>query len=79
VPEAAELRAVAWRANDAAWWPQGPSDPAVCVLAVEPATAEFWDGPASAAIAAYEFAKARATATQPNIGENRKVEVDMKR
>jgi general stress protein 26 len=78
VVDDAELRAVAWRSNDAVWWPGGPHDPNVCVLAVEPATAELWDGPASAAVAAYEFAKARATATQPDLGEHRKVEVDMK-
>ena len=35
------------------------------------------DGPASSAEAALEFAKARLTGTKPNLGENRKVTVDM--
>ena len=74
----AGLRAQAWRKNDAVWWPQGPNDPNACVLVVEPTTAELWDGPASAAVAAYEFARARATGTEPNLGQNRKVEVEMK-
>jgi len=74
----ARLRAKAWRKNDVVWWPQGPNDPSACVLVVEPATAELWDGPASAAVAAYEFAKARATGAEPNLGENRKVDVEMK-
>lgn len=74
-----DLRAGAWRTSDLVWWPGGPHDPDVCVLVVEPATAELWDGPSSAVVAAYEFAKARMTGTAPDLGENRKVRVDMKR
>jgi hypothetical protein len=58
------------------WW-DGPDDPNVCVLRVQPLTAEFWDGPASAAVTAFEFAKARLTGKPPNLGENRKVTVKM--
>ena len=49
-----------WKRSDNMWW-KGPDDPNVCVLRVRPLTAELWDGPASAAVAAYEFAKARIT------------------
>jgi len=35
-------------------------------------------GPASTAIAAFEFAKARATGEKPNLGENRKVTVEIR-
>jgi general stress protein 26 len=65
-----------WKSTDSAWW-RGPDDPNVCVLRVRPITAELWDGPASKAIAAYEFAKARLTGETPNLGENRKVTVKM--
>ncbi|HEY7662531.1 MAG TPA: pyridoxamine 5'-phosphate oxidase family protein [Xanthobacteraceae bacterium] len=65
-----------WRSTDNAWW-HGPDDPNVCVLRVRPVTAELWDGPASAAVAAFEFAKARITGAKPNLGENRKVTVKM--
>jgi general stress protein 26 len=65
-----------WKTTDDAWW-LGPHDPNVCVLRVEPLTAELWDGPASKAVAIYEFAKARLTGEQPNLGENRKVTVKM--
>ncbi|HEY8442511.1 MAG TPA: pyridoxamine 5'-phosphate oxidase family protein [Xanthobacteraceae bacterium] len=65
-----------WKNTDNAWW-TGPDDPNVCVLRVVPATAELWDGPASSAVAAYEFAKARLTGEKPNLGENRKVSVEM--
>ena len=65
-----------WKSTDNAWW-DGPDDPNVCLLRVRPITAELWDGPASAAVAAFEFAKARITGAKPNLGENRKVTVKM--
>ena len=65
-----------WKSTDDAWW-SGPDDPNVCVLRVRPMTAELWDGPASTAVAAFEFAKARITGETPNLGENRKVTVKM--
>jgi general stress protein 26 len=77
VDDDAELRSVTWRKNDVVWWPGGPNDPNACLLVVEPAIAELWDGPSSNAVAAYEFAKARATRTEPNLGENRKVTVHL--
>lgn len=39
--------------------------------------AEMWDGPASSVVAAFEFAKARVTGTKPNLGQKRKVTVQM--
>jgi general stress protein 26 len=68
--------AAIWKTTDDAWW-SGPDDPNVRVLRFEPVTAELWDGPASAAVKAFEFAKARVTGTKPNLGENRKVTVEM--
>jgi len=67
-----------WKRTDNMWW-SGPDDPNVRVLRVQPLTAELWDGPASAAVAAFEFAKARITRAKPNLGENRKVTVRMAR
>ena len=65
-----------WKSTDNMWW-SGPDDPNVCVLSVRPVTAELWDGSSSAAMAAFEFAKARITGAKPNLGENRKVTVKM--
>lgn len=65
-----------WKLTDNAWW-KGPDDPNVCVLRVKPVVAELWDGPASKAIAIYEFAKASLTGEKPDLGENRKVTVKM--
>ncbi|HEY2247196.1 MAG TPA: pyridoxamine 5'-phosphate oxidase family protein [Bradyrhizobium sp.] len=66
-----------WRMTDAVWWPGGPNDPNVCLLRIEPLTAELWDGPASAAVTAFEFARAKLTGEEPKLGENRKVTVKM--
>jgi general stress protein 26 len=66
-----------WRKTDDVWWPGGPDDPNVCLLRIEPLTAELWDGPASAVVTAFEFAKWRLTGAEPNVGENRKVTVKM--
>ena len=65
-----------WKKTDDMWW-YGPNDPNVCVLRVQPLTAELWDGPSSNAVAAFDFAKARLTGQKPNLGENRKVTVKM--
>ena len=69
--------AAIWKSTDNMWW-QGPDDPNVCVLRVTPLTAELWDGPGSRAVATYEFLKARLTGAQPNLGENRKLTVEMR-
>ncbi|HEY7299645.1 MAG TPA: pyridoxamine 5'-phosphate oxidase family protein [Xanthobacteraceae bacterium] len=65
-----------WKSSDGVWW-NGPEDPNVCVIRVRPLTAELWDGPASEAVAAFEFAKARLTGSKPNLGENRKITAAM--
>jgi general stress protein 26 len=66
-----------WKSTDKMWW-KGPDDPNVCMLRVTPLTAELWDGPASKAVAAFEFVKSRLTGEKPNLGENRKVTIDLR-
>jgi general stress protein 26 len=66
-----------WSKKQEAWW-NGPDDPNLLVLQVEPRRGEIWDGPASSAVAAFEFAKARVTGEKPDLGENRKATVDMR-
>jgi general stress protein 26 len=70
----AETTKKVWRKTDEVWWP-GPDDPNVCLLRIEPLTAELWDGPANAVLTAFEFAKAKLTGEEPELGENRKVTV----
>jgi general stress protein 26 len=65
-----------WKTTDNMWW-SGPDDPNVCVLRVRPLTAELWDGPASKAVAIFEFVKSQLTGAKPDLGENRKITVSM--
>jgi general stress protein 26 len=71
--KAAEL----WKATDTMWW-EGPNDPNVRVIQVEPWNAEIWDGPAIKAVKVLEFAKARLTGQKPNLGENRKAAINLR-
>ena len=71
------LAAKFWKKTDDVWWPGGPEDRHVRVLRLEPVLGELWDGPASGDVARHEFAKARATGEEPDLGQNRKVTVDM--
>ena len=59
------------------WW-EGPDDPNVGVLRATLMTAEIWDGPASNAVALFEFVKSQLSGSKPNLGENRKTAVDMR-
>jgi len=71
------LAAKYWKKTDDVWWPGGPEDKHVRVLRLDPLRAELWDGPASSEVARHEFARARATGEKPNLGENRKVSIDL--
>ena len=66
-----------WNEAQKVWWPGGPDDPNVRVIRFEPHRADMWDGPASSAVATFEFAKARLTGKKPNLGEKRKITLDM--
>jgi general stress protein 26 len=65
-----------WNKKQEVWW-SGPDDPNLLLLRVHPKRAEMWDGPASSAVAAFEFAKSRLTGTKPNLGENRKITANL--
>jgi general stress protein 26 len=61
-------------ANEAqAWWPQGPTDPGVRVLRVNPDSAEYWDTRGNSIMVALKLAAARVSGHPPDLGENRKV------
>jgi general stress protein 26 len=63
-----------WRSTDSVWW-KGPDDPNVCILQAELTSASLWDGPASKAVEIFEFIRAKMTGVKPNLGENRKTDV----
>jgi general stress protein 26 len=66
-----------WKKSDDVWWPNGPLDKNVRILALRPSIADLWDGPASVVVASLEMAKARLTGEKPDLGENRKISVTM--
>ncbi|MDB5648876.1 MAG: ral stress protein 26 [Hyphomicrobiales bacterium] len=62
-----------WSEADRVWFPKGPDDPEIALLAVEVTEAEYWDAPSSAMIIAYGYAKARLSGEAPKMGENKVV------
>jgi general stress protein 26 len=62
-----------WSAEAQAWWPDGPSDPAVRVLRVVPDQAEYWDTRGNAVTVALKVAAARLGGDRPELGKNAKV------
>jgi general stress protein 26 len=64
-----------WRSTDNVWW-KGPDDPNVCVLQAELTSGSIWDGPSSKAVELFEFIKAKVIGAEPNLGENRKTDVE---
>ena len=65
-----------WSEAARVWFPNGPEDPQIALIAVEISTAEYWDSASSAMVYAYGYVKARLTGEPPSdgaFGENRKV------
>jgi len=70
--EAREL----WTHQEEAWW-SGLDDPNLLVMRVELWRAEMWDSPLNCPVADFQFAKARLFGTKANLGETRKVTVEL--
>jgi general stress protein 26 len=70
--DAAKQKAL-WSEGMRAWFPEGPEDPSLTLIAVEVAGAEYWDAPSSRMLHAYGYVKALATGKPPQGGENAKV------
>jgi general stress protein 26 len=67
--------AALWSTEAQAWWPQGPTDPDVRVLRVNPENAEYWDARGNSILDALKLAAARVSGHPPDLGENRKVQM----
>ena len=50
-----------WNGWVEAWLPQGPSDPSVVLIKVDPHTAEYWDTPGGRVASLLSFVKAKVT------------------
>jgi general stress protein 26 len=61
-----------WSEPARVWFPKGPEEGDIVLIAVDVATAEYWDSPSATVVYAYGYAKAVLTG-EPKMGENRKV------
>jgi len=64
-----------WRPEFKMWFPQGKDDPEVALLKVSLEKGEYWDSPSSTIGYALSFVSSLITGKQPDVGENRKVDL----
>ena len=64
-----------WRPEFKLWFPKGKDDPDVALLKVNLEKGEYWDSPASTIGYALSFVSSLITGKQPDLGENRKVDL----
>jgi len=64
-----------WRPEFKIWFPEGKEDPEVALLRVSLEKAEYWDSPSSTIGYALSFVSSLVTGKQPDMGENRKVDL----
>jgi len=64
-----------WRPQFKIWFPEGKDDPEVALLRVRLEKAEYWDSPSSTIGYALSFVSSLVTGKQPDLGENRKVDL----
>lgn len=62
-----------WSESLKAWFPEGKDDPNLCLIEVNPVSAEYWDQPSSKFVQAFGYLKARVTGNPEEMGENRLV------
>jgi general stress protein 26 len=62
-----------WRPQFRMWFPEGKDDPEVALLKVSLEKGEYWDSSSSTIGYALSFISALVTGKEPNLGENRKV------
>jgi general stress protein 26 len=62
-----------WRPEFKIWFPEGKDDPEIALLRVNLEKAEYWDSPSSTSGYALSFVSSLVTGKQPDLGENRKV------
>lgn len=62
-----------WRPEFKIWFPEGKDDPEVALLRVNLEKAEYWDSPSSTIGYALSFVSSLVTGKQPDLSENRKV------
>jgi general stress protein 26 len=64
-----------WSPAVSAWFPKGLDDPELALIEVTPESAQYWDATSSTMRYLWETTAANLTGREPNLGENRKVEL----
>jgi general stress protein 26 len=64
-----------WTPAVQAWFPEGREDPTIVLIRVHAESAEYWAKDEPGIVSAFKIAKATVTRTQPDVGENRTVEL----
>jgi general stress protein 26 len=64
-----------WTPAVQAWFPEGREDPTIALIRVHADSAEYWASDEPGIVSAFKIAKGAVTRTQPDIGENRTVEL----
>jgi len=64
-----------WRPEFKIWFPEGKDDPEVALLRVSLEKAEYWDSPSSTIGYALSFVSSLVTGKEPDMGENKKLEL----
>ena len=62
-----------WRPEFKIWFPEGKDDPEIALLRVDLEKAEYWDSPSSTIGYALSFVSSLVTGKEPDMGENKKV------
>lgn len=65
-----------WRPEFKIWFPKGKDDPDIALLKVSLEKAEYWDSPSSTIGYALSFVSSIVTGKQPDMGENKKLELE---
>ncbi|MEX1078395.1 MAG: pyridoxamine 5'-phosphate oxidase family protein [Homoserinimonas sp.] len=64
-----------WSPAVEAWFPDGREDPAIALIKVRPVSAEFWARDTPGVVTVFTIAKTAFTGGQPEIGDNRTVDL----
>jgi len=64
-----------WNPFVEAWFENGKDDPSVALLRVDATSAEYWSIDKPGVVRTFELAKALITKQQPDVGENKTVEL----
>jgi general stress protein 26 len=64
-----------WSPSIEAWFPEGRDDPSIAIIRVHADSAEYWASDEPGVVSVFKIAKAALTGGQPDVGENREVEL----